>query len=233
MNFRPLLFLLILANPSVAQEPPAKIQTYVYAFAYAPGLETIQIKTGENAYQDLRLSTANIVGPVNAVISGGSITLHREPEANSEKENPVHPLIGRARLKDSPERALVVLLPSEKDAELPYRSIVLEHAHANFPLGVYRLINLSTYPVRGVIGKSIVKTKPGGIADLKLKGEPGAVLPVRFEFFKENRWNLLTETRCAVRKDRRWLMCLYEDPRTKRLNIRSIPDRSVPPKEPK
>ncbi len=231
MNFRPLLLLLAFAHASLSQEAPPKIPTYVYAFAYAPGLKSIQLKTGDKAYQDLRLSTANIVSPVNAVISDGSISLHREPEANSEVENPVHPLIGKAKLKEGTKSALVVLLPSPPDSKLPYRSLVLEHAHANFPMGVYRLINLSTYPIRGAVGKSIVRAKPGGIADLKLQGEPGAVLPVRFEFFKDERWNLLTETRCAVRNDRRWLMCLYEDPRTKRLNIRSIPDRSVPPKE--
>jgi len=231
MNFRPLLLLLAFAHASLSQEAPPKIPTYVYAFAYAPGLKSIQLKTGDKAYQDLRLSTANIVSPVNAVISDGSISLHREPEANSEVENPVHPLIGKAKLKEGTKSALVVLLPSPPGSKLPYRSLVLEHARADFPMGVYRLINLSTYPVRGMVGQSIVRTKPGGIADLKLQGEPGAALPVRFEFFKDDRWNLLTETRCAVRKDRRWLMCLYEDPRTKRLNIRSIPDRRVPPAE--
>jgi hypothetical protein len=51
-------------------------------------------------------------------------------------------------------------------------------------------------------------------------------VPVRFEFFDQDRWNLLTETRCAIRKDRRWLTCIYQDPVTRRMNIRSIPDRT-------
>ncbi|RYD49290.1 MAG: hypothetical protein EOP85_01910 [Verrucomicrobiaceae bacterium] len=49
---------------------------------------------------------------------------------------------------------------------------------------------------------------------------------MRFEIEKEGRWSRLTETRCAVRKDRRWLLCVYLDPATGRVNMRSIPDRS-------
>ena len=52
---------------------------------------------------------------------------------------------------------------------------------------------------------------------------------MRFEFFDEDRWNLLTETRCAIRKDRRWFTCIYQDAATGRMNIRSIPDRTAVP----
>ena len=76
------------------------------------------------------------------------------------------------------------------------------------------------------MGRQVVKAEPGAIANLEIKGEPGSIVPVRFEFFEEKRWNLLTETRAAVRNDRRWLMCIYQDPSTGRMNIRSIPDRT-------
>jgi len=29
-----------------------------------------------------------------------------------------------------------------------------------------------------------------------------------------------------VRKDRRWLLCVYQEPGTDRINMRSIPDRT-------
>ena len=38
----------------------------------------------------------------------------------------------------------------------------------------------------------------------------------------------MTKTRWAFRKDRRSLLCAYLDPRTKRVKIRSIPERIVP-----
>ena len=126
-------------------------------------------------------------------------------------------------------RALVVLFPNPKNPKEPYRSLVLDHGLKGFPLGVYRLINVSPYPVRGIIGRETAQVKPGGIAQLELMGEPGATAQMRFEFFDKNRWNLLTESRCAIRKDRRWLACIYSDPATGRMNIRSIPDRTATP----
>ena len=120
-----------------------------------------------------------------------------------------------------------MLFPAAADSTDKYRCVVFNHDLTDFPLGVYRLINLSDKPIRGAVGREFVETKPGGVANLALKGEPGAVIPLRFEFFEENRWNLLTESRAAVRKDRRWLMCIYQDPVTGRMNMRSIPDRSV------
>jgi hypothetical protein len=88
------------------------------------------------------------------------------------------------------------------------------------------MINISPHPIRGAIGKSIIESKPGSVANLKPEGEPGAIVAMKFEYYSENRWNLLTETRCAIRNDRRWLTCIYLDPSTGRMNIRSIPDRS-------
>ena len=40
----------------------------------------------------------------------------------------------------------------------------------------------------------------------------------------------VAETRAAIRQDRRWLMFIFEDPATGRMNIRSIPDRTAPAK---
>ena len=120
----------------------------------------------------------------------------------------------------------MVLFPAPKGATEPTAVLCFNHDLQDFPLGVYRLINLSPHPIRGAIAREFVEAKPGGVANLEPAGEPGAVVPVRFEFFDKDRWNLLTETRCAIRKDRRWLTCIYQDPATGRMNIRSIPDRT-------
>ena len=136
------------------------------------------------------------------------------------------PVLATAKVPKGIQRALVIQLPASKGAAEPYRSLVLNHDLQDFPLGVYRLINISPHPIRGAIAHNFVEAKPGGIANLEPAGEPGAIAPMRFEFFEQDRWKLLSVTRCAIRKDRRWLTCIYQEPATGRMNIRSIPDRA-------
>ena len=207
-----------------AAEPLPQVAASFYAFGYVPGHEKVRIMTGVEAYQEIQLSTANIVGPVNAVTIDGALRICDKPLTIAGKIT--HPLLCTAKLPAGIARVLVILFPAAKDSKEPYRSLVLNHDFKDFPLGVYRMINISPHPIRGAIARDYIEAKPGGVANLEPAGEPGAVVPVRFEFFDQERWNLLTETRCAIRKDRRWLTCVYQDPVTRRMNIRSIPDRT-------
>lgn len=217
------------AVPLMAAEPTSPITASFYAFAYAPGHEKVQIMIGPESYEEIQLSTANIVGPVKAVAVRGALGIFDKPlMADGEVTRPV---LGMAKLPKDLKRALVVLAPAAKGSKQAYQCLILNHDLQNFPLGVYRMINISPYPIRGAIAKKFIEAKPGGVANLELVGKPGSIAPVRFEFFDEGRWNLLTETRCAIRDDRRWLTCIYKDPVSGRMNIRSIPDREIPRKE--
>jgi hypothetical protein len=216
-----------LAASLLAQEPVPKINASFYAFAYAPGHEKVHVMTGAEAYEEVQLSTANIVGPVTVVAVAGALRICDKPLTVERKIT--HPVLATAKIPQGIQRALVVLFPAAKGAKEPYRSLVLNHDLKDFPLGVYRMINISPHPIRGAIARKFIEAKPGGIANLELAGQPGTIAPVRFEFFDQGRWNLLTETRCAIRKDRRWLTCIYKDPATGRMNIRSIPDRTPTP----
>ncbi|MEX1049768.1 MAG: hypothetical protein WED15_09580 [Akkermansiaceae bacterium] len=226
MRFKILLLILLYPGAILAQEQ-VKIPASIYAFDYVSGHETVTIQTGTEAFEEVRLSRANIVGPMAAVTAGGMVRIHSKPVNVEGKVT--HPVLSTTALPAGIKRALIVLFPDPKNTKEPYRSLVVDHDLKNFPLGVYRLINLSPHPVRGSIARDFVEAKPGGIANLEPKGEPGAIVPVRFEFFDKDRWNLLTETRAAIRKDRRWLTCIYADPATGRMNIRSIPDRTAIP----
>lgn len=218
------LLFLLLAGHLFGQDAPPKISASFYAFAYVPGHESVQVPTGGGAFQTVRLSTANIIGPVDCPVVDGKLTLH-SAKAPAEGAPAV---LTTATVPAGIKRAIVILFPPAAGKADEYRSLVINHDATDFPLGIYRLVNLANKPIRGAVGREIVQAKPGGIADLKLSGTPGTVVPVRFEFFKEKRWNLLTETRAAIRDDRRWLMFVYEDPATGRMNIRSIPDRTRP-----
>lgn len=207
-----------------AAEPLPKVAASFYAFGYVPGHDKVQIMTGAEAFEEIQLSTANIVGPVTAAAVNGALLICDKPVTVGDKIT--HPVLSTAKLPSGIKRALVILFPAPKGGKEPYRSLVLNHDLQDFPLGVYRMINISPHPIRGAIARDFIEAKPGGVANLKPAGEPGSVVPVRFEYFDQGRWNLLTETRCAIRKDRRWLTCIYQDPVTGRMNIRSIPDRT-------
>lgn len=208
----------------LAAEPPPKIPASVYAFAYVPGHEKIHIMTGAQASEEIQLSKANIVGPVDALIVNGALHICDKPVTVDGKVT--HPVLSTAKIPQGISRALVILFPAAKGDKEPYRSLVLNHDLQDFPLGVYRMINISPHPIRGAIARNFIKAMPGGIADLGLDGKPGTTSPVRFEFYDQDRWNLLTETRCAIRKDRRWITCIFKDPVSGRMSIRSIPDRA-------
>ena len=210
-----LIAFIALVAPLSAQEK-RQIDVSFYCLKYVPGLETIHIPKAE-ALEAVRLSTANMTAPVKTTLVNDE-AIFRQGPANTL-------LAGKVRIPAEISKALVVLVPNAPGAATPYHSLLIDHGDS-FRLGTYRVVNFSPRSIRGAIGKSYIEAAVGKMADLELKGEAGAVQGVRFEFEKEGRWNRLTETRCAVRKDRRWLLCVYQEPGTGRMNLRSIPDRT-------
>lgn len=217
--------LFALALPLHAAPDQRDIDASFYCFKYVPGLETIGISAGETL-KPVRLSTANITASERLTVVDGVASLRGKSVADDAKHP--DPVVGKVKIPGHIRKALIVLLPSPADSPEPYHCLVLDQDNREFPLGTYRIINFSPFPIRGAIGKSYIEAKSGGITGLALQGEAGTVLPARFEFSENSsKWNRLTETRCAVRNDRRWILCVYQDPVTKRMNMRSIPDRTT------
>lgn len=217
-----LLTLLSLSSSVFALET-RRVEVAFYCLKYAPGVENIQLLRDEQQVA-VRLSTANLTNPVQVTAVDDVISVYRKT-AQPER-------IGSIRIPAEINSALVVLVPGAGSDE-PYRSLVLDRGD-KFRLGTYKVINFSSHPIRGAIGRSFIETVAGGVDELELEGELGAVQGVKFEFFKDGRWSRLTETRAAVRRDRRWLMCVYQDAASGRILMRSIPDRSnllVPPNQ--
>ncbi|RYD56175.1 MAG: hypothetical protein EOP83_21405 [Verrucomicrobiaceae bacterium] len=211
--------LIALASPIHAAQESRSIQASFYCFQYAPGVQSLDIPDGA-AGQSVRLSTANITPAVNLALTGNDALVF----ASGDKTKPA----ARVSIPGDVTKALIILLPAPAGSPEPYRGFALDYTRDRFPLGTYRLVNVSKHPVRGAIGRSYAEVKPGGVASLKLLGDEGATQGVKFEFNEKGKWNRLTETRAAVRRDRRWLVCVYQDPSTQRMNLRSIPDRDYP-----
>lgn len=76
------------------------------------------------------------------------------------------------------------------------------------------------------MGKDTLEAASGKTTDFKPTGDPGESLAVLFQFQRGDRWQRMTATRWTMRDDRRFLMCVYEDPATGRMHLRSILDRT-------
>jgi hypothetical protein len=213
--------LLIVSLVLPLQAEPRNVAVSFYCLKYVPGQESIHLAKATGS-EPVRLSTANMTDPVTIPVEGDSAVFHRTP-VDDPKVVPAP--AAKVRIPKGVDKALVILVPAAKGAAEPYQAVLVDHGQ-RFPLGTYRVVNFSRKAIRGAIGRSYVEAASGGMTDLELKGEAGTVQGVRFEFQDEGRWNRLTETRCAVRKDRRWLLCVYQDPVTRRMNMKSIPDRT-------
>lgn len=207
--------ILALGSPFAAMAEDRTVEASFYCFKYAPGAETIQVAEGGGA-KAIRLSTANITGKVQLAVKDGEAVIQRGDKTVAA---------ARVKIPKNFKKALVVLVPSPAGSAEAYRAFAIDYGRERFRPGTYRLVNVSKKAVRGAIGKSYAEVKSGDTGDLELKGEEGATQGVKFEFHEGGKWNRLTETRAAVRRDRRWLVLVHEDPVTQRMNLRSIPDR--------
>jgi len=210
---------------AIAQQELPKVQATFYCFRYAPGLEDVYIRTAAKAFRKIELSTANMIGPVTVVADKGTVTLHTL--STDVEGKTTYPLVAQARL-GSVRRPLVLLMPSAKDAKLPYQALTLDRSDTRFPLGSYKFVNLSKFPIRAMIGKSLLQLKPGAVKTIKPGGNPGEMITVIFEYYSQKKWRPMTKTRWAIRPDKRILSCCYLDPADKRIKMRAIPERLVP-----
>ncbi|MBK1825780.1 hypothetical protein [Haloferula rosea] len=205
-------------------QAPQKTSASFYCFRYADELEDVFVRTGAEVYQKVELSTANMLGPLEVVISEGSVFVHRE-DTDAEGKT-IYPPVGKISLRGI-DKPLIVLFPGKEADPLPYRGVTIDRDNAKFPMGSYQFMNLSPYAMRGLVGKVRIDAKPGEVTNLKPQGEPGQMQQVTFEYLDGEIWKTMTKTRWAVRDDRRNLMCAYLDPKSQRVKLRSIPERMV------
>jgi hypothetical protein len=211
-----LLAFLALALPLHAD--PRNVDVSFFCLKFAAG--THELHTPQQT-DPIQLSTANITVPVTVSVENDEAVFHTGPIVDPKQ---LPPLAAKVHIPKNLHKALVVLVPAPKSSGQAYHGLVIDHGE-DFKMGTYRVINFSQRSIRGAIGKSFIEARSGASANLALEGEPGAVQGVRFEFHDGERWNRLTETRCSVRKDRRWLLCVFQEPGG-RMNMRSIPDRT-------
>ncbi len=214
----------LMALPSANAEQGTKTAISVFCPIYVDGLKTVFVKGGADTYQSLGLSSANVVEAEGAMVEDGRISFHGPAAADG-----VQPLVASVDIAGM-ERPLVVLVPSDEASELPFKSRAVDGSLEKFPLGSFKMVNLSPYPVRINVGSRMIEIAVGAESVFSPTVAAGESVAVTIDYNPGNGWQLMSSARWASRKDRRSLVCFEFDKLGKRMNIKSVPLRDHPNK---
>jgi hypothetical protein len=196
-----------------------KSSPLLYCVAYAPQLSSLFFKQAEDRYQTVTLSTANIIEISEAPLEAGILSLFGPADENGK-----HTLAASADLSTT-AHPLIVLNPAAGEAQPPYTATVIDADPARFPLGSYLLVNLSPHPIRITHDKESIEIAASGTHVYQPQVAAGEALAITIDYKLEEEWVLLSSSNWSNRNDRRTLVCLIEDPASKRMTIKSIPLR--------
>jgi hypothetical protein len=200
-------------------KPETTLPVSFYCFNYAPNLRTIYIKSGETAFKKVDLSIANVVNGGQASLEDESLVLYGPQGDDGE-----HPAIGRLEI-ESLQEPLIVLSSTEEDGKATYDAKAIEGKLKNFPMGGYYFINLLPQSMKIKIGDTSIELKPNENKMVEPKSAAGEVTPVTIEYLNDGHWLLASSARWTYRPDRRTIIGVRLDPRSKRVVVKSIPLR--------
>lgn len=211
----------LLFSATLVHADEKKSSPLLYCVAYAPQLSSLFFKQADDRYQNVTLSTANIIEISAAPLEAGVLSLYGPADESGK-----HTLAASADLSAT-AHPLIVLNPAAGKAEPPYTATVVDADPARFPLGSYHLINLSPHPIRITHDKESIEIPASGSHIYQPQVAAGEALAITIDYKLEEEWLLLSSSNWSNRNDRRTLVCLLEDPASKRMTIKSIPLRPV------
>lgn len=195
----------------------------LFCAAYSQDVKSVYLKTGKNEYQSVALSFANVIELPACPIEKGKITFF-----GPVGEDGQHSIAAIAEI-NSISTPLIVLHPSAPDAQTPYQAIAINADTEQFPLTSFQLLNLSPYPVR--IDKDdetpVAELPSDSSHNFKPSSPAGNPFAIQVKYKIDDAWILLSSSSWVARNDRRTLVCILPDPRSERMNIRSVPLRKT------
>jgi len=202
-------------------------EIYIYTFDYHPNVKKVLIPKTQDDYHEVGLSTANIYGPFETVISeSGKVFLCEErqmTEEDLEQALFTRPIIAETVIPSGIKNPLLILTPNKEG--MKYKALVIERNISDFPKGTYKLINFSPYELRGKIGTNTMKVKPWKITTFKPSAGNSKRYQVIFQFQRNNKeWQTFGATTWRRNPEKRALLCAYKSS-SNQMKIRSIPLR--------
>lgn len=214
------LILLAATNLHGRGDVVRNVELSVFSLAYADGHQTVYLTNSKSEVSEIRLSTANILGPYETMVDVDSNIILRTKKKNEEGAT-IYPPIARFKLPGNIKDPLAILVPSSDDQ--PYRVLVLERSLERFPHGSYTLINFSAMEIRGLVGKTRVIAPARDITLFNPSSNKETMLDVHFKYQRADDWKTFGRTRWVNEKNKRTLLLAYPDPKTERMKIRGIP----------
>lgn len=191
----------------------------MYVIAYANDLKSVAVKSGKDRYQDIILSTANVVEARAALVENGRIRLYGPAGADGKR-----PAVADVEVSGILQ-PLIVLHPAADDSEMAYEALVVEGDAKKFPLGSFNLVNLSPHDVRITHEDEVIELETKTTRIFKPDHPAGESLAMSMDYKTGENWTLLSSARWPARNDRRTLVCFQLDPASKRMNVKSVPLR--------
>lgn len=194
-----------------ADEERASVGLSVSCINYAGTLKTLKVVGGK----PFKLSTANVIDAGTVPVDDGMVRLFSEDGGQAAASIAVNGI----------RKPIAILLPSAGQKEEPYRSVVIDGNPAVFPLGSTCFVNLGAHSIRIRIGKKVIVIPAGESAQASPTTDPGEAAALTIECKPDEHWLLVSSSRWAHRKDRRSLATIYQDSRSGRTLVKSIPLR--------
>ena len=209
----------IFCSESARAKPETTLPVSFYCFNYAPNLKSIYIKSGEATFRKIDLSIANIVDGGQSSVKDGWLVLYGPQGDDGE-----HPSIERLEIKSFKE-PLIILSSAEKNGKATYDAKAIEGNLKSFPMGGYYFVNLLPHAMKIKIGDTAIELGPNENKMVEPKSAAGEVMPVTIEYLNDGHWLLASSARWSYRLDRRTIIGVRLDPRSKRVVVKSIPLR--------
>jgi len=221
------LILMLLPTGVLAQDekfPPVKVS--IYAFEHNKKHKTIFLESPKETPYEITLSKANILGPFKTVRDqNGKVTI-RKKEVNAEGGIVYTPIL-KVTIGANIKEPLLILLPAA--GEKSYKAYVIDQSRRKFPNGSYKIFNLSSSLIRGLVGKTRVNVSPGKLFSFNPSSNVEDIMDVHFQYMKAEKWKTFGRSRWVKVQEKRTLLCVYVDPRTKRMKIRGVNMKSIQP----
>jgi|TARA_B110000908_G_scaffold96583_1_gene114186 hypothetical protein len=204
--------------------PPTEVS--IYAFERNKQHQTIFLESPKNEPYEITLSKANILGPFKTVKDeNGKVTIRKK--AKDAEGAIIYPQLSKVTIPTHVKEPLLILIPISGNRA--YKTYVIDRSLSSFPKASYKIFNLSPSLIRGIVGKTRVTVAPRKLFAFNPSSNVEDIMDVHFQYKNAEKWKTFGRTRWVKMQEKRTLLCVYLDSKTKRMRIRGVNMESIQP----
>ena len=156
---------------------------------------------------------------------GGALVLSTKSDPSSAKV--AEDVVGECELPGKPGSYILLLLPGENANRS--KVVVVDAGAAAFPVGTFKVLNTTSYPLKIDVQGKIFEFKAGDsglIKDPPVSENQTSAVKVTYE--KDGKWETLSSAVWPHPGPKRVLQIFSEDPSTKMLRVSGVKDIAKP-----